>query len=86
MAKYAAEPQDGVREMSAKMALQIEQIIEERKIRDWATNEDAIKRIEDAIDDYLVEAPAEYGFRLDTADIDLILRGTLGVARKLAGR
>jgi type I restriction enzyme R subunit len=86
MEKYEPNVRQNVREISAEMALAIESIVEEKKIRDWATNEDAVKRIEDAIDDYLFETPAEYGVKLDTDDIDTILHGSLGVAKKIAGR
>jgi type I restriction enzyme R subunit len=86
MAKYETTGRRNVGEISADMALAIESIVEDKKIRDWATNEDAVKRIEDAIDDYLFETPAEYGVRLDTNDIDSILHGSLGVAKKIASR
>jgi type I restriction enzyme R subunit len=86
MEKYETKARQNVREISAEMALAIESIVEEKKIRDWATNEDAVKRIEDAIDDYLFETPAEYGVKLDTDDIDTILHGSLGVAKKISGR
>jgi len=86
MAKYESAAGTDTRVLSAEMALGIQAIIEARKIRDWATNEDAAKQIEDAIDDFLFEAPAEYGVKLDTADIDAILHASLGVAKKLAVR
>lgn len=86
MAKYDTQPPDALRSLATKIALAIERIIDERKVVGWATNEDAVKNIEDALDDYLYEAPAECGLRLATPDIDAILHGSIGIAKKLAGR
>jgi type I restriction enzyme R subunit len=71
--------------LAALMAIEIERIIDERKIRDWPTIEDVIKEMENDIDDYLFDIKDENGLDLSTGDMDCIIDQCISIAKKLAG-
>jgi type I restriction enzyme R subunit len=71
--------------LAARMALAIEAIIDERRIRDWVHNEDIQRRMKDAIDDYLFDMQDKQRLRLQTGDMDGIIDRCLDIARKQAG-
>jgi type I restriction enzyme R subunit len=54
------------------------------KRRDWSTKEDAVKDMQNAIDDYLFEARDKYGISFSTADMDEIIERCLSIAKKQA--
>ena len=71
--------------LTAHMAVDIERIIDQRKIRDWPTIEDVIKEMENDIDDYLFDAKDENELDLSTEDMDCIIDQCINTAKKLAG-
>jgi len=73
------------RERMAAIALDIERIIEERKVRDWTKKEAVIKGMEDAIDDYLYELRDHSGIALTTEEMDYLIERFLSIAKKQEG-
>ena len=73
------------KQFTAQMALEIEDLLRDRKIRDWITNDDVIKDMENEIDDYLFEVQEKHGLTISTDDMDNIIERCIGIAKKLAG-
>ncbi|MCX5899791.1 MAG: hypothetical protein NTX06_03480, partial [Proteobacteria bacterium] len=71
---------------TAEIAIAIEEIIGKLKRRDWATMDDVQKEMQNAIDDYLLEARGKYCINFTTADMDSIIEKCLSIAKKLAGK
>jgi type I restriction enzyme R subunit len=69
-------------ELLADMAIRLEQIIEERKIRDWTTNLDVQNEIKRAMDEYLYSVKGRYDIPLTDGDIDVILDRVLELAKQ----
>jgi type I restriction enzyme, R subunit len=84
VASYSVEPVKQ-KEISTKMAIAIEKIVGKLKRRDWTSKEDALKDMQNAIDDYLFEARDHYGINFSTADMDEIIERCLSIAKKMAG-
>ena len=76
---------DERRDLSAEIALAIEKLIAEKKIRDWPNHEDIIKEMQNGIDDYLFDLEESHGLKLATEDMDAIIERCISIARKLAG-
>jgi type I restriction enzyme R subunit len=72
------------RKAATDIAIAIEEIIRPLKGRDWATREDLIKDMENAIDEYLFKARTKYGITFSTSDMDEIIEGCLSIAKKRA--
>ncbi|MCY1019691.1 type I restriction endonuclease subunit R [Pyxidicoccus sp. MSG2] len=72
------------RRLAARLALEIVQAVKQRKIRDWAKSPDAVKSVEDSIDDYLFDARARNGIGWSTQDIDRVLQRVMAILKKLA--
>ena len=66
----------------ADMAIEIEKIIEKRKIRDWVANRDIQKAMMNDIEDYLYAIKAQYALSLTAVEMDLILEQILEVAKQ----
>ena len=64
------------------VAIRLEQIIEDKKIRDWTTNLDVQNEIKLAIEDYLYSVKGRYDIPLTGVDIDLILDNVIEVAKQ----
>jgi type I restriction enzyme R subunit len=77
-----AHPVYGEKERNVRMALAIERIVDERRIRDWVHNDDVQRQMTDAIDDYLFDLRDETGLQLETAHMDEIIERCLDIARK----
>ena len=76
-------PTDGISEdILADMAIEIEKVIEGRKIRDWITNRDIQKVMMNDIEDYLYAIKAQYGLPLTEVEMDLVLERVLEVAKQ----
>jgi len=69
-------------ELLADVAIHLEQIIEERKIRDWTTNPDVWNEMQAAMDDYLYSIKGRYEIPLADGDIDVILDRVLDLAKQ----
>ena len=85
LASYGTEPVKQ-KDAAADIAIAIEEIIRPLKGRDWATRDDLVKDMENAIDDYLFETRRKHGITFSTADMDEIIEGCLSIAKKLAGK
>ncbi len=69
-------------DLMADMAIRLEQIIEERKIRDWTTNLDVQREIQRAMDEYLCDVKGRYDIPLSDGDLDVILDSVLEIAKQ----
>jgi type I restriction enzyme R subunit len=69
-------------ELLADVAIRLEQIIEERKIRDWTTNPDVWNEMQAAMDEYLYSIMGRYDIPLAEGDIDVILDRVLELAKQ----
>ncbi len=69
-------------ELLADMAIEIEKIIEHRKIRDWTTNRDIHKGMMNDIEDYLYPLQAQHNFSVTSVEMDLLLEQLLEVAKQ----
>ncbi len=64
------------------MAIKIEKIIEQRKIRDWVMNRDIHRAMMNDIEDYLYLLKKEQGLALSEVELDLVLEQVLDVAKQ----
>jgi len=69
------------RDTSADAGLNIDNIVQEHIIVNWANNTDVQNRMKGAIEDYLFDLKEERGFELTFEDIDRILELCLDIAR-----
>jgi type I restriction enzyme R subunit len=69
-------------DLLADVAIRLERIIEERKIRDWTTNLDVQNEIKRAMDEYLYSVKDRCGIPLIEGDIDVILDRVLELAKQ----
>jgi type I restriction enzyme R subunit len=69
-------------DLLADVAIRLEQIIEERKIRDWTTNLDVQREIKRAMDEYLYSVKGRYEIPVTGGDIDVILDSVLEIAKQ----
>ena len=72
------------RQQIAQIALDIEGIIDRKKIRDWPLMEDVVKDMQNAVDDYLFDTRDRCGIDLKTHDMDTILEHCITIARNRA--
>lgn len=69
--------------IASEMSLNIEQIIERLKIRDWVRNTDVHKKMQSEIEDYLFdEVQAKHNIQIETAMLDEILDNLIELARR----
>jgi type I restriction enzyme R subunit len=69
-------------EVLVEMAIKIEKIIEQRKIRDWVMNRDIHRAMMNDIEDYLYLLKKEQGLALSEVELDLVLEQVLDVAKQ----
>ncbi len=69
-------------ELLADMAIEVEKIIEQRKIRDWTANRDIHKSMMNDIEDYLYPLQTQYNFSITSIEMDLLLEQLLEVAKQ----
>ena len=67
------------------MALALEALVRPLKVVDWINNMDALKDMEDAIDDFLYDARKTYGVTWSTEDINKALHHVFAIIKKQAG-
>ena len=70
---------------AATMALALEALVRPLKVVDWINNMDALKDMEDAIDDFLYDARKTYGVTWSTEDINKALHHVFAIIKKQAG-
>lgn len=69
--------------VASEMSLNIEQIIEKNKIRDWVRNTDIHNKMKSEIEDYLFdEVQAKHNIQIETAMLDEILDNLIELARR----
>jgi type I restriction enzyme R subunit len=69
--------------IASEMALNIEQIIDKHKIRDWVRNTDIHNQMKAEIEDYLIdEVQAKHNIKIETAMLDEILDNLIELARR----
>ena len=82
--RYGMEVERG-QSLAADVAVEIEELIALRKIRDWTLTDDVLKGMQNDIDDYLFDLRDEQKVPMTTEDMDAIIDRCLAIARKLAG-
>ncbi len=69
--------------IASDMSLNIEQIIEKNKIRDWVRNTDVHNKMKSEIEDYLFdEVQAKHNIQIKTAMLDEVLDNLIELARR----
>ena len=69
-------------ELAADIAIKLEEIIEQRKVRDWVNNLDVQNQMRLEIEDYLYSLKGRYEIQLTPEDMDQILDSVIEVARQ----
>lgn len=72
---------NGIKESLAQAGIQIASIVKDLTIRDWKRNLDVQKKMENAIEDFLMEHRKDMGFEITFDEIDSILVKCLKVAK-----
>jgi len=73
-------------DLAAEIAIKLEDIIDARKVRDWASKEDVQNDILNAIEDYLFSVKGRYELTLDYDTIDRIMEQVLTIAKRRDAR
>ena len=81
LASYGTEPVQQKR-IATDIAIGIEEILGRLKRRDWTMKDDALKDMQNAIDDYLFEARSKYDISFSTTDMDEIIDRCLSIAKE----
>ncbi|MFC1997577.1 type I restriction endonuclease subunit R [Chloroflexota bacterium] len=71
-------------EAFAEIAVKLERIIEEHKIRDWTNNTDVHNKMANAIDDYVMDIEEAYDIRLSDVELVVLIDQVIDIARKRA--
>lgn len=72
---------NGIRESLAQAGIQISSIVKDLTIRDWKRNLDVQRKMENAIEDFLMEHRKDMGIEITFDEIDAILVKCLKVAK-----
>ena len=72
----------GIEALTTDIAIKLEEIIEQRKVRDWVNNLDVQNQMRMEIEDYLYSIKGRYDVPLTGGDIDQILDSVIEVARQ----
>jgi type I restriction enzyme R subunit len=75
-------PELDMEDLVADVAIRMEEIIEERKIRDWTTNLDVQNQIKFAMEEYLYSVKGRYDIPLTPGDMDVILDSVIDIAKQ----
>ncbi|MBN1122216.1 MAG: type I restriction endonuclease subunit R [Anaerolineae bacterium] len=75
---------EGGDQLVAEMAVGIEEIIEQHKIRDWADNPDVLNRIMLDIEDHVFAVMDEIGVSLPDEVLDMLIDNLVDLSRKRA--
>ena len=73
-------------ELAAEMAIKLEALIDERKVRDWVMKDDVQNAMLNAIEDYLFSVKGRYELALDYDTIDRIMEEILTIAKRRDAR
>jgi type I restriction enzyme R subunit len=69
-------------DLIADVAIRMEEIIEQRKIRDWTSNLDVQNQIKFAMEEYLYSVKGRYDIPLTPGDMDVILDSVIDIAKQ----
>ena len=72
----------GIEELTADIAIELEEIIEGKKVRDWVNNLDVQNQMKMEIEDYLYSIKGRYEIQLTPGDMDQILASVIEVAKQ----
>src|SRR5690625_2386454 len=81
-AAYVTSQEEKIKDVLAKVSLDIEQIIEDETKVDWHDNQDVKNNMEQAIEDVLFEYKEQYKLDLDWDTIDKINKNIQEIARQ----
>jgi type I restriction enzyme R subunit len=81
MAHYAIDGQSND-DFAADIAVQLERLIDQHKVRDWTTKRDVQNAMWNAIEDYLFSIKGRYDLDMDHDAIDRIIEDVLAVAKR----
>jgi type I restriction enzyme R subunit len=81
MAHYAIQGQHS-NDLAADMAVQLERLINQHKVRDWTMKRDVQNAMWNDIEDYLFSIKGRYDLDLDHDTIDRIIDEVLAVAKR----
>lgn len=82
LGEYSSENQE-LSDILAELAIQVEKIITENKIRDWQYNNDIQNTMLNDIEDLLFEYKDKHNIELSTEDMDTIMNSILTIAKRL---
>jgi type I restriction enzyme R subunit len=83
MSQYEGDcPDVDMDDLVADAAIRLEEIIEERKIRDWTSNPDVKLDIKRAMDEYLYSIRGRYDIPLTHGDMEVILDRVVDIAEQ----
>ena len=83
MSQYTVnDPDVEMNDLMADVAIRLEEIVEDHKIRDWTTNPDVESDIKRAMDEYLYSIKGRYDVPLSRGDIEVILDGVVDTAKQ----
>ena len=71
-------------DIQTEMAIRIETLLEQHKIRDWMDNRDVLNCMRNAIEDYLYEVGDAQKIRFRDVELDEIIEQVIDIARKRA--
>jgi type I restriction enzyme R subunit len=78
---HLQKPVPDARQLATEAALEIDRIIVNLKVVDWATNQDTQNEMRNQIDDYLYALKEGYHLDLSFADMDSIIDDSLSIAK-----
>ncbi|MBK9123486.1 MAG: type I restriction endonuclease subunit R [Chloroflexi bacterium] len=68
-------------DVAADIAIQVDKMIASKRVRDWTTNLDVQKRIQQEIDDLLYSAERSHGLKLDGGQLNVLIEQVMEVAK-----
>lgn len=77
---------DRLRDLSCKVALTIDQMVQAHIKRDWLNDQDAVNRMKNDIDDYLFELKSQEKINLKVEQIDRVMNDCISVAKRRYAR
>jgi len=78
--------QHDLNDICSEAALKAKKIIDDRKIRDWVTNQDVVNSMVNELDDMMFAVKGRYDLPLSHQQIDEILENVMRVAKRRDGK
>ncbi|MBL7687124.1 MAG: hypothetical protein JNJ49_03745, partial [Bdellovibrionaceae bacterium] len=73
-------------DLSVKIALTVDDLIQSHLRRDWVTDRDAANKMKNDIDDFLFDLRSSENVNLSTQQIDIIIEECINVAKRRYAR